>query len=266
MRNRLLIIALIACTVAASAGAEELVTVPTRDRVTQSFLLSAPVGETPRAVALLLPGGNGAIRLRSEGGRIRFGDGNFLVHTRGLYVERGVATVVLDAPSDEASGMSNYFRESERHATDIARVSDELQRRFPGIPQFVIGTSVGTISAAALAAALGTRFKGVVLTSSLFMASRAGWGLSQFDYTKIKIPVLLVHHAADTCFVTPYAEARKLAAARNYPLITVNGGDPLQGDPCEPLSPHGYLGREVQTVDAMVNWMLAKPYPVNIVE
>ena len=266
MRNRLLIIALIACAVAASAGAEELVTVATRDRVSQSFLLSAPTGETPRAVALLLPGGDGAIRLRSEGGRIRFGDGNFLVHTRGLYVERGIVTAVLDAPSDQASGMSDNFREGGRHAADIARVSEELQRRFPGIPQFVIGTSRGTISAAELGASIGERFKGVVLTSTLFMASRAGWGLSQFDYTKIKIPVLLVHHAADTCFVTPYPEARKLAAARNYPLITVNGGGPLQGDPCEPLSPHGFLGREVQTVDAIVNWMLAKPYPVNIVE
>jgi len=26
------------------------------------------------------------------------------------------------------------------------------------------------------------------------------------------------------------------------------------------MSPHGYLGRETETVDAIVNWMLKRPF------
>ena len=78
MCRRLLIIACIALISAASANAEEIVTLATRKGVTQSFLLTAPEGRPPQAVALLLPGGNSAIRLRSEGGQIRLNGGNFL--------------------------------------------------------------------------------------------------------------------------------------------------------------------------------------------
>jgi len=212
MLSRLIALACIALF-AAAASAQEIVTVTTRGSVTQSFLLTVP--QAPQAVALLFPGGDGTMRMRMENGRIRFGlDGNFVVRTRGQLVERGIVTAVLDAPSDQARGMSDDFRLGDKHALDIARVSDELRRRFPELPQFVIGTSRGTISAAALGAALGERFKGVVLTSTLFLWSRGGDGLSRFDYSKIKIPVLLVHHASDSCFVTPYPEATKGTAWR----------------------------------------------------
>ena len=61
---------------------------------------------------------------------------------------------------------------------------------------------------------------------------------------------------------TPQAVA--LLMARGYPLVTVNGGDPPRSEPCEAMSAHGYLGRETPTVDAIANWMLAKPYAANI--
>ena len=88
--------------------------------------------------------------------------------------------------------------------------------------------------------------------------------MSAFDYSKIKVPVLVVHHADDACNATPYREARKLAASRKYPLITVNGGRPATSGPCDAYSAHGYLGKESETVNAIVNWMLKKPYPENI--
>jgi hypothetical protein len=55
-----------------------------------------------------------------------------------------------------------------------------------------------------------------------------------------------------------------LAEARQYPLITVNGGLPPTSGPCDPFSAHGYLGKETETVDAIANWMLKKPYSTNI--
>ena len=47
-------------------------------------------------------------------------------------------------------------------------------------------------------------------------------------------------------------------------LIIVNGGKPASSDAYEAVSPHGYLGKEPETVEAMVNWILKKPYRSNI--
>ena len=76
--------------------------------------------------------------------------------------------------------------------------------------------------------------------------------------------MLIVHHVDDGCRYTPYSEARKLAEARRYPLITVKGGLPATSDACEAFSPHGYLGKEPETATAIVNWIQKKPYRENI--
>ena len=70
--------------------------------------------------------------------------------------------------------------------------------------------------------------------------------------------VLFVHHVGDQCGVTPYSDAARLAD--KYPLITVFGGTSPQSDPCEAFSQHGYLGKEPETVEQIVNWMLKKPF------
>ena len=246
------------------AAAQELVTLPTRDGVTQSFLLVSPTHSKPAAVAVLFPGGPGNIRLRTENGEIKFGAGNFLVRSRRFFVDGGVAVAVMDAPSDESRGMDDRFRLGDKHAADIAAAVAELKKRFDNIPVFLVGTSRGSISAAATGAALGGSVSGVALTSTVFLWAKSGPGLSGFDYAKISAPVLLVHHADDTCFVTPHREAQKLAESRRYPLISVRGGLPATSDPCEAFSAHGYLGKEKETVEAIVNWMLKKPYRDNI--
>jgi len=257
------VMALLVWTVAIAHG-EEIVTLPTRDGVTQSFLLAAPAQNKPAAAAVLFPGGNGNIRLRTENGEIKFGGGNFLVRSRLSFVDGGVAVAVMDAPSDESRGMDDRFRLGEKHAADITAVVAELKKRYPDTPVFLVGTSRGTISAAATGAALGGSVGGVVLTSTLYLAARSGPGLSNFDYGKLGVPVLLVHHVDDSCSVTPYREAQKLAESRHYPLVTVKGGLPAMSDPCEALSAHGYLGKEKEAVEAIVNWILKKPYRDNI--
>lgn len=242
--------------------AEEIITLSTRDGVTQSFLLSAPE-RSYAAGAVLFPGGGGRINLRVDGGRVRFAAGNFLVRSRQLFVDRGVAVAVMDAPSDQGGGMDDAFRLGAEHARDVRRVVADLKRRFPGVPVFLVGTSRGTISAASAGRALGKEAAGVVLTSTVFYGNRRfGSGLSGFDFQTIGSPVLLVHHVDDGCRVTPYRDARNLAS--RYPLISVRGGDPPRSGPCEPFSEHGFLGREAPTVDAIANWMLKKHYPSEI--
>jgi predicted esterase len=246
------------------AWSQALVSLSTRANVTQSFFL-AKLPPKPQAIAILFPGSGGAINLRQERGQVKFGQNNFLVRARGEFVEGGVAAAVIDAPSDMQGGwgMSDEFRLSGEHAADIAAVMADLRQRVPETPLFLVGTSRGTISAASLGARHGTQITGIVLTSTMFRAAgrqskEPGPGLSRFDFATIKAPLLFVHHASDQCGVTPYTDAARLSD--RYPLITVFGGAPPQSGPCEPFSQHGFFGKERETVEQAVNWMLKKPY------
>jgi predicted esterase len=246
----------------AHAAAQELVTLATRDNVTQSFLLLAPA--QPAAVALLFPGSFGNIQLRMQDGEIKFSGGNFLIRSRLAFVEGGVAVAIMDTPSDQPQGMQDLFRLGDSHAADVAAVVADLKKRFVSAPVFLIGTSRGSTSAAAAGRALGNAVSGVILTSSMYIAARSGQGLSHFNFAEIGAPVLLAHHVDDSCAYTPYREARRLAEAARYPLISVEGGRPATSGSCEAFSAHGFLGKESETVGAMVNWMLKKPYANNI--
>jgi len=246
------------------AHAQEIVTLSTRSGVTQSyFLAGAP--KKPQAIAVLFPGSGGLIRLRTENEQIKFGMGNFLVRSRSEFTKRGVVAAVIDAPLDQQSGwgMTDEFRFSEQHSTDISAVVADLNKRFPGLPLFLVGTSRGAVSTAPLAAKFGQQVAGVVLTSTMFRqtgirSNEPGPGLSRFDFTTIKIPLLFVHHVSDQCAATPYGDAQRLSD--KYPLISVLGGLPAKSDPCEAFSQHGYYGKESETVEEIVNWMLKKPF------
>ena len=249
---------------AAALAQQEIVTLPTRAGVTQSYFLTS-IPKNFQAVAVLFAGSGGLINLRSENGQPKFNQGNFLVRTRAEFVKRGVAGAIFDAPSDQQGGwgMGDEFRLGDAHFADVSAVIDNLGKRFPGMPLFLVGTSRGTISAAAVGARLGQKVAGVVLTSSMFRqaprtSQEPGPGLSKFDFATIKPPVLLVHHVGDQCASTPYGEAARLSD--KFPLITVFGGSSPQSGPCDPYSPHGYFGRESDTVEEIVNWMLKKPF------
>ena len=245
----------------AAASAQEIVTLPTRPDVTQSYFI-ASLPKEQRAIAVLFPGGEGLLRLRQEGGQVKFSPNNFLVRVRADFVKRGVIAVLVDAPSDSQSrGMSDEFRLGEKHFTDISAIVNDLGKRFPGVPIFLVGTSRGTISAAALGARFGSEISGVVLTSTLFRQAGARVsepGLSRFDFATIKAPLLFVHHVSDGCAVTPYSDAARLSG--KYPLISVSGGRSPESGPCDPFSAHGYFGKETEAVEQIVNWMLKKPF------
>jgi len=241
-----------------------MVTLSTRPGVTQSVLIAGP-SQDPQAVAALFPGSGGLIRLRQEKEQIKFGQNNFLVRARSEFVKRGVVAAIVDAPSDHQTGwgMGDDFRLGADHFTDVSVVVADLSKRFPGLPIFLIGTSRGTISAAALGARFASGLAGVVLTSTMFRAAGAksnepGPGLSRFDFATIKVPVLFVHHVSDQCGVTPYSDATRLAD--KYPLISVSGGLAPESGPCDPFSAHGYFGKELETVEEIINWMLKKPF------
>ena len=246
------------------AQGQEIVALSTRPGVTQNFFI-ASLPKDPQAIAILFPGSGGFIRIRREEERIKFDDENFLVRSRDEFIKRGVVAAILDAPSDQQRnwGMSDEFRKSEQHFTDISSVANDLGKRFSSLPLFLIGTSRGAVSAAALGARFGLRTAGVVLTASMFRpagrrSNEPGPGLSGFDFSTIKTALLFVHHVSDQCIVTPYGDAARLAD--DYPLISVFGGRSQQSDPCAGLSAHGFFGKEPETIEQIVNWMLKRPF------
>jgi hypothetical protein len=254
---RRLLIALVLLVPSVACG-EDIVILPTRGGVTQSYLLSAPEKGKARAVAILFAGGPGKVDLERETARTTFDRGNFLVRSRQLFARNGIAAAVADAPSDQPQGMEDEFRLGMSHAEDIGRVIADLKRRFPGLPVFLVGTSRGTISAAAIGSRAGKSVDGVVLTATLFLATKRQPGLSGFDFASIPSPLLFVHHVDDECAYTPHSSARRLSD--RYLLISVSGGPPAQSKPCEALSAHGFLGREPETVSAIAKWMLKEPF------
>jgi len=247
----------------ATLGAQELVTLPTRPGVTLSFFVANMGKVQPRAVALMLSGGGGGIRLRMEGGQVRFGQQNFLPRSRREFIAEGIVPVILDNPSDHQSGagISDDFRAGAEHTADLRAVIVEAKRRYPGLPVFLVTTSRSTISAAHQARALGGELAGVVLTSSLFW-NRSEAVLTAFDFSTVKIPLLFVHHREDGCASTPYPDAARLGAT--FPLVSVKGGKQPETGPCDPLAPHGFYGREAETVGAIAAWMLGKPFAKEI--
>ena len=255
--------ALLLALAALPAAARGIVTLQTRPGVQLSYFVTGMEGVAPRAVALMLIGGGGNIHLREEDGKVKFGAQNFLPRARQEFIARGIQPVILDNPTDQqgGEGMSDTFRESAAHGTDLRAVIADVKQRFPGLPVFLVTTSRSTISGAYQARAIGGELAGVVLSSSLFRMRNAP-ALAVVDFSSVKIPLLFVHHREDRCPSTPYYDAERLGA--HFPLVSVTGGKPPETGPCDPLSAHGYFGKEAGTVAAIAAWMLGQPYPKDV--
>jgi hypothetical protein len=245
------------------AAGQEIVTIPTRPGVTQSFFVTNMGGRKAEAVALVYPGGWGTLNLRFENGKPKFAGGNFLIRTRTDFIRNGIWPVLVDVPSDEATGVPDNYRSGEKQVADTRAVLAEVRKRAPGLPIFILTTSRSTLSGAQLGRSLGPdEVAGVVLTSSMIVPGRSWQSLASFDFKSVKVPLLFVQHRADGCQATPYPALAK--AAEGFPLISVSGGKPAESGPCDPFAAHGYFGVEPQTVDAISAWILKKPFPTEV--
>jgi len=240
------------------SASEELRTIPTRPGVTQAFLLIRPVDTTVSSV-VLFAGGHGRLQLSAQG--MKWGKGNFLVRNRERFARQGFLVAVMDAPSDRPQGLRN-FRTSRAHAEDIEKVIAEL-RKIAHAPVWLIGTSMGTVSAANAAARLRQGGPdGLVLTSTVTKRSRqVTETVNAVRLEDIRVPTLVVHHQKDECVVTPYESAvafvRSLTRAPKKELLTFSGGDLPVSDPCEPSSYHGFQGLDTEVVTAIASWIEA---------
>jgi len=239
--------------------APQVVDIATRAGVTQRFIYLAP--DKPRAAAILLAGGHGGLQIFANGS-FKWGDGNFLVRTRDLFAQQGLAVAVVDAPSDRQSApFLSGFRQSPEHVADLKAVIAWLRDK-SGVPVWLVGTSRGTQSAAWAATQLSRVDggpDGLVLTSTILSDPR-GRAVPAMPLERVTVPVLVVHHQQDGCKLCAFSETpglmEKFTAAPRKELVAVSGGI-SRGDACEAWAYHGYNGLETEVVGRIAAWITA---------
>lgn len=236
--------------------------------VTQSYIFIEI--ENPIGTIILFAGGKG--RLFLEDWQLHIRSTNFLVRTRHHFAAEGFNVVVMDAASDflnrpSGAGLIGY-RTSSEHLTDIATVINAL----PNVgPICLIGTSRGTISAAAYAAesSLNSSMPYIdylVLTSSLTQQGNNLDAQNIFDdvsLESIQKPTCLVAHENEGCFVTPVSDIDELKERIGFPKVkikTFTGGTTDLSGPCDPLSAHGFFGIEQEVISEIGVWIREQLY------
>lgn len=268
---------LITSAPAAAQNCGELVTARTHDGTTTRYTLAFPAkapAKTGIITLVLLAGGGGHLNL-DDTGCPRALTGNSLVRSIAHFHENGFATALVDAPSDHtgSDGLGG-FRNDDRHADDLGGIIAAIRARTKGAV-WLAGTSRGSISAVNAAARLSgpSAPDGVVLTSILTVGTKDGrkaWtAQTVFDHPleSIRVPVLLVGHAADTCLRSPPGMmadvARRIGAVRKQSM-TVTGGTEYTGPPgvaaCEGRSPHGFIGQEAEVAAGMARFIKGGTY------
>jgi hypothetical protein len=235
--------------VSAAAAADKLIKIDTRPGVTVSYYYMPRPGAA--ATVVLLTGGNGSIGMKNGVPTSE----NFLVRSRDLFAAHDFNIAIVGRPSDRQD-LSSDYRITAEHVEDLRKVVARLKKD-TGLPIWLVGTSRGSISAAAAAIAFGnTELGGIVLTASI---TRGFGAVPRQKIEQIRIPVLVVHHEKDACaWCWPYEASKIPGALVNAPVkkhLAIGAGGGATGDPCEALHWHGFIGAEKETVDAIAAWI-----------
>ena len=236
-----------------------VVDIPTRPGVTQRLLVLAPAA--PKAAVILFAGGHGGLQISADGA-FGWGKGNFLIRSRQLFVDQGLLTVIIDAPSDRQSfPFLSGFRQGPEHAADV-QAAIAWVRQQAAFPVWLVGTSRGTQSVAAVATRLGKADgpDGLVLTATILTDPKAP-SVPAMALEKVSIPVLVAHHELDGCSHCAFSEMpnlmQKLAALPRKQLLSFRDGI-SRGDPCEAMAYHGFNGIEAEVVGQIAGWVLGR--------
>jgi hypothetical protein len=255
----------------------EAVTIATRGRTTTRYAIAHPKGaaaQGARIALVLLPGGGGHLDLDGQGCP-RALKGNSLVRSIPNFHELGFITALVDAPSDHPGedGLAG-FRISPLHAGDLGKVIADVRARADALV-WVVGTSRGSISAVNAGSRLSgpSAPDGLVLTSAL-MSGQSGARKSFVAQTvfdlrleEIRVPVLIVGHAADKCIRSPAGLMGEIAARTNgarEQVVIVTGGAGTAGGPrvdaCEGRTPHGFLQQEAEVAAGIARFIRGGSY------
>jgi hypothetical protein len=163
------------------------------------------VAANAKSVLVLFSGGKGVTKLTHDG-RLLASKENFLIRARTHFLKRGFTKVVFDGPTDRSFDLRHGFRSTMAHATDIGAVIAHLRGRY-GLPIWLLGTSRGTTSVSSALTQLAVhKPDGIVLSSTMFVDVSNGDNVSDFSWEEVELPILLVHHVNDGCWLTPVGE------------------------------------------------------------
>lgn len=258
LSSKLLSVALISCIIGTSHAQESkaigVVQVETRPNV------RVPIFEVWNSGAIatlvLFSGGAGGYgKLDPDGWP---GSKNFLIRTGKLWAAYPFNIVMVGRPTDGIDLKDGSVRIGEQHTADNISVFKAIKGK-SRLPIWLVGTSMGTISAASAAIQDSEHLiAGIVLTSSV-TAYKIKGAVPRQDLAKIRVPVLVVHHARDACKVCAPHEAKNIVGALSHAplkeLIFVEAGGGESGDPCEPMHFHGFIGAEAQAVALIAKWI-----------
>ena len=245
----------------ASMAKQEMVTLASRynvtgegPNVTLPYFLDMPANGEPKAILLVIPGGNGVINLKNLDGKIRHDlQYNLFIRSTTMLHERSIGLAMPDVPSDRSKGMNVTFRKGRDHATDLKMVLKDLRTRYTKSKIYFASSGSGGVSALFAAGNLGKDLDGVIL---------AGADTSQlhaYDHSAVKTPVLMIHHLENSCDSSPSIEAREIAETYSFTLFPFSGGEPDKDkNPCAFLTKHGLLGLETKAAATISDWIDGK--------
>lgn len=225
--------------------------VSTRENVvTTVFWQAAP---DAKATVLLLPGGGGGFGRVVDG---KATGGNFLVRSTPHFLASGFNVAIFGRPNGMELGWVE--RTEPEHMADAAAVLRFVKEK-SSLPVRIVGTSRGTISAAAMAINVqDPAIAGLVLTSSVVRYATPG-AVPRQDLKAIKMPVLVYHHAQDACKHCQASDISQilsgLSSASVKKLMVVDGGANPTGDVCGAQHWHGFIGMEQEAVAQITTWM-----------
>jgi hypothetical protein len=232
---------------------DQLVNLPTREGQSISYWWMPADGA--KTTVLLFSGGSGGVGMREGRPQSR----NFLIRSGEFFRAQGINVAMLGNPSDKRQ-LDDVWRTSAMHRADVVQVLVDLRQR-GSQSLWLVGTSRGTVSVAALGIALQEQLAGLVLTASIASYS-TGAAVQQQAIDQIRLPVLVYHHKNDACRVTLARDTEWIIRGlKNAPIKKrwiVEGGNNPEGEPCEALHWHGFIGMEEQAVKDIASW-ITKP-------
>jgi predicted alpha/beta-hydrolase family hydrolase len=240
---------------AASPGAfAERLSLEPRPGVALTVDLQVPAKAA--ALVLLLEGGGGRAAGTHAGG--------FAATAHHGLADRGLATALIDAPSDQRGfmgGMSPRFRQSAGHMKDLDTAIAALREK-TSLPVWLLGISLGTRSAAWYASQRPARIDGLILLSSSTRPPK-GQGVQTFALRELRVPLLAVAHEKDGCKGTPPGGAKKIvAAAKGSPAAEakiLSGGRSSGRQPCGLKTHHVFYGMEDEVLSVIAAFVTARP-------
>lgn len=268
--------ALLACG-SARATEYSITTIDTRPGITVPLMIIDKSADTPAPVGtlILFSGGNGQLGLLTnwpsdQSGLMTYdtdSSSNFLVRQRNNFAAAGFNVILIDVPSDQASGYpaSPSFRRTAKHQKDIAAVIDYARTTF-GLPVWLVGTSRGSTSA--IKGALITTQQptlaapdGFVVTSTVTKNGDPD-DVMAMPLGDIALVAMMVANEQDICDVTPPVGvnriARQLLASPDFRgKFVTNTTDPVDPtDTCDATGYHGFSNAEGKVVSPITAWII----------